>query len=56
MARLYYLVGWSTFLWGVFISIFSFQSNASANEPPNFLIIVVDDMGLCFGSLIVFIR
>ena len=45
MPRLYYLAGWSTFLWGVFFSASFVQSNASADEPPNILFILVDDMG-----------
>jgi hypothetical protein len=45
MPRLYNLVGWSTFLWGVFFSVSFVQSHASADEPPNILFILVDDMG-----------
>ena len=54
MPRLYHLVGWSTFLWGVFFSASFVQSNASADEPPNILFILVDDMGWrdlsCYGN------
>ena len=54
MPRLYHLVGWSTFLWGVFFSASFVQSYASADEPPNILFILVDDMGWrdlsCYGN------
>jgi hypothetical protein len=46
MPRLYYLAGWSTFLWGVFFSASFVQSNASTDEPPNIILFLVDDMGL----------
>ncbi|MDA8990008.1 sulfatase [Opitutales bacterium] len=54
MPRLYHLVRWSTFLWGVFFSASFFQPNASADEQPNILFILVDDMGWrdlsCYGN------
>ena len=54
MPRLYHLVGWSTFLWGVLFSTPFAQSYAYADEPPNILFILVDDMGWrdlsCYGN------